>query len=154
MLDEPVAVFGNHSAGSSDILLEFFVPAGQLARFLGGLRETLPKHPVDLLNVTLRHVQRDEDTFLRYADQPMHCAVLLFHQPHTLEAEAATERAARAMIQIALDCGGRHYLPYRLHATPEQFRAAYPSAKAFFDLKRKHDPEELFQNEFYRRYSK
>jgi hypothetical protein len=43
-------------------------------------------------------------------------------------------------------------LPYRLHATPEQFRRAYPQAEEFFALKRKYDPEELFQNQFYRKY--
>ena len=127
---------------------------GQLVRFLGRLREVQARHPVDVLNVTLRHVLRDEDTFLRYADQPMHCAVLLVHQPLTPEAETAMQQATRAMIQAALDCGGRYYLPYRLHATDEQFHAAYPKAKAFFDLKRKHDPDELFQNQFYRRYAK
>lgn len=154
LLDEAVAVFGNHSTNSTDIVMEYFVPAGQLAKFLGRLREVQTRHPVDVLNVTLRHVLRDEDTFLRYADQPMHCAVLLVHQPFTPEAEAAMQQATRAMIQAALDCGGRYYLPYRLHATDEQFHAAYPKAKAFFDLKRKHDPDELFQNQFYRRHGK
>ena len=154
LLDEAVEVFGNGSAASTDIVMEFFVPAGQLSRFIAKLRESQRAHPVDVLNVTLRHVLRDEDTFLRYADQPMHCAVFLIHQPLTPEAEAATERATRSMIQAALDCGGRYYLPYRLHATAEQFAASFPKAKEFFALKRKHDPEELFQNEFYRRYAK
>lgn len=154
LLDEAVEVFGNGSAASTDIVMEFFVPAGQLSRFIVKLRESQRAHPVDVLNVTLRHVLRDEDTFLRYADKPMHCAVFLIHQPLTPEAEAATERATRSMIQAALDCGGRYYLPYRLHATPEQFAAAFPQAKEFFALKRKHDPEELFQNQFYRRYAK
>ena len=151
LLDEAAEGFANRSAAHTEILMEFFVPAGKLTEFLARLRDELPKHHLDLLNVTLRHVLRDEDTFLRYADQPMHCAVLLFHQPRTPEADAAMRRAAQPLIQAALDCGGRYYLPYRLHATDEQFRAAYPQAKAFFELKRKHDPEELFQNEFYRR---
>jgi hypothetical protein len=43
-------------------------------------------------------------------------------------------------------------LPYRLHATPEQFRRAYPEADRFFALKRQHDRDELFQNEFYLKY--
>jgi len=154
LLDEAVEVFGNGSAASTDIVMELFVPAGQLAHLLAKLRESQRTNPVDVLNVTLRHVLRDDDTFLRYADQPMHCAVFLIHQPFTPEAEAAMQRAARSMIQAALDCGGRYYLPYRLHATHEQFHAAFPRAKEFFELKRKHDPEELFQNKFYRHYAK
>ena len=49
--------------------------------------------------------------------------------------------------------GGRYYLPYRLHATIEQFNRAYPQAQQFFQLKRQYDPEELFQNEWYRKYA-
>ena len=56
------------------------------------------------------------------------------------------------LIDAALTAGGRYYLPYRLHATPEQFRRAYPQADEFFELKRVHDPDELFQNQFYLKY--
>ena len=56
------------------------------------------------------------------------------------------------MIDAVLAAGGRYYLPYRLHATLEQFRRAYPQAREFFELKRKYDPDELFQNEFYLKY--
>jgi hypothetical protein len=43
-------------------------------------------------------------------------------------------------------------LPYRLHATPEQFARAYPQGADFFAAKRRYDPDELFQNEFYLKY--
>jgi FAD/FMN-containing dehydrogenase len=45
-------------------------------------------------------------------------------------------------------------LPYRLHATREQFAQAYPQAREFFELKRKYDPDELFDNAFYNTYGK
>ncbi len=44
------------------------------------------------------------------------------------------------MIDAALISGGRFYLPYRLHATAVQLRAAYPQIDAFFERKRKYDP--------------
>ncbi len=59
---------------------------------------------------------------------------------------------SRALIDRALPLGGRYYLPYRLHASQEQFRRAYPQADVFFQLKRKYDPEELFVNQFYLKY--
>jgi hypothetical protein len=40
-----------------------------------------------------------------------------------------------------------------LHATREQFRRAYPQAAQFFALKRRYDPDELFQNQFYLKYN-
>jgi hypothetical protein len=58
------------------------------------------------------------------------------------------------LVDADLHTGGRYYLPYRLHPTLEQFRRAYPQSDTFFDLKRRYDPNELFQNEFYRKYGK
>ena len=59
---------------------------------------------------------------------------------------------SQEMIEAALASGGRYYLPYRLHATLGQFRQAYPQADEFFELKKKYDPDELFQNQFYLKY--
>jgi hypothetical protein len=56
------------------------------------------------------------------------------------------------LVDAALRSGGRYYLPYRLHPTQEQFAHAYPQSNEFFKLKRRYDPEELFQNEFYKKY--
>ena len=60
----------------------------------------------------------------------------------------------RELVDAALSVGGCYYLPYRLHATPEQFHRAYPEARRFFERKRVHDPEELFQNRFYQTYGR
>lgn len=49
---------------------------------------------------------------------------------------------------------GCYDLPYRLHATREQFHRACPQAEEFFGLKRRYDPEELFQNQFYLKYGR
>ena len=58
----------------------------------------------------------------------------------------------REMIDAALDCGGRYYLPYRLHASDAQFRRAYPQAAEFFAKKRHYDPDGVWSNQFYRQY--
>ena len=60
----------------------------------------------------------------------------------------------RELIDAALAHGGRYYLPYRLHATEQQFYEAYPQAVRFFELKRQHDSDELFQNQFSLRYGR
>lgn len=44
------------------------------------------------------------------------------------------------------------YLPYQLHATPEQFRRAYPRAAEFVALKRRLDPTNKFRNELLDKY--
>jgi FAD/FMN-containing dehydrogenase len=140
------------SADRVDILHESFVPRGQVAAFVEYLRAILGRHAVDLLNVTVRSVRRDDDTVLRYADRDVFAFVMLFSQPLTTEADAKLQAATREIVEATLAVGGSYYLPYRLHATPDQFHRAYPDAARFFAGKRKHDPTGLFQNGFSRRY--
>jgi FAD/FMN-containing dehydrogenase len=64
------------------------------------------------------------------------------------------EQMTRELIDAALRAHGRYYLPYRLHASAEQFRAAYPRGAEFFRMKQKYDPQNLFENEFYVKYAK
>ncbi len=152
LLNEPVEVYANRSADSTDILHEYFVPEASIAGFIDGLRRIIPEEGGNLLNVTVRHIEEDTDTFLRYADRPMLSLVMLFHQERTDAGEAAMEKLTRRLIDAALAAGGRHYLPYRLHATPEQFHRAYPMAREFFRRKREHDPDGLFRNQFHTKY--
>lgn len=153
LLNEGVSVFENRLADSTDILHEYFVPPDRIELFVDRLRSIIPECHGNLLNVTVRSVEQDDDTFLRYADRPMLSLVMLFNQKRTVEGEAAMRQMTRQMIDAAIEVGGRYYLPYRLHATVEQFHAAYPMAADFFELKRRHDPDEMFQNQFYLKYS-
>ena len=154
LLNEGVEVFQNRSEKSTDILHEYFVPRRRLAGFVEDLRDVIPRHKGDLLNVTIRSVDQDRDTFLSYATEPMIALVMLFVQDRTDSGEAQMATMTRELIESALRHEGRYYLPYRLHATEEQFHRAYPQAHEFFTKKREHDPDELFQNRFYQRYGK
>lgn len=152
LLNEGVEIYENRTATYTDILHEYFVPRENVYRFLSQLRRIVPEHEGNLLNVTVRSVNEDPDVFLRYADKPMFAFVMLFNQEQSAEAEAAMQAMTREMIDAAIACGGRYYLPYRLHATPEQFYRAYPQAHEFFDSKRRYDPNEVFRNMFYTQY--
>jgi FAD/FMN-containing dehydrogenase len=153
LLNQSSRVLQNRTASSTDILQEYFVPEERAAEFVREMRRLVMASGCDLLNVTVRSVNRDEDTFLRYADQRMLAFVLLFNQPIAPVAESRTAALTRSLVDAALLCGGRYYLPYRLHASAQQFHRAYPQAARFFELKRLHDPEETFQNLFYRTYA-
>lgn len=154
ILYEPAAWFQDRSKATTDILVECFVPLDKFAPLVGELRNLIPRHQADLLNVTVRDLAPDTDSFMRYADKPMFSLVMLFNQPRGAAGEAQNEALTQDIIAAALRHGGRYYLPYRLHATPEQFRQAYPQADAFFAAKKKYDPDELFQNEFYLKYGR
>jgi FAD/FMN-containing dehydrogenase len=153
ILDEPAALFENRDPQKTDILQEYFVPHASFASLLARMRRILPRYPADLLNVTVRTVLGDDDSFLRYADRPMFALVLLFCIPRTAEADRQMMPLTRELVDAAISLGGRYYLPYRLHATPEQLARAYPQARAFFEAKRTWDPDLLFRNHFFGKYA-
>ncbi len=152
ILNGPAAWFEDRRKATTDVLVECFVSPARFESLVIELRTIIMRHKVDLLNVTVRDLAPDQDSFLRYADQNMFSLVMFFSQARDTDGEERTRALTQEIIEAALRNGGRYYLPYRLHATPEQFAQAYPQAPAFFELKRKYDPAELFQNEFYVKY--
>ena len=48
--------------------------------------------------------------------------------------------------------GGSYYLTYHRWATRKQVETCYPQFPEFLRLKRRHDPEERFQSDWYRHY--
>lgn len=144
----------DRSQETTDILHEYFVDRGHAGEFVASARRIIRKYNEDLLNVTVRDVRADSDTFLNYARHDSLAFVMFFSQSRTPAGDAEMQAMTRELVDAVLQAGGEYYLPYRLHATSEQFRRAYPQADKFFNLKRKYDPQELFQNQFYRKYGK
>lgn len=156
ILSEPANLYGNRDPKASEILQEYFIPKHQLAGFLERMRQIHQQGDCpDLLNITVRNVRTDRTTVLHYAREEVFGLVMLFHQRiGSTEQEAQMTRYAQRMVDAALASGGTYYLPYRLHARQDQFERAYPMARQFFALKRRYDPQSLFQNQFYQRYSR
>jgi FAD/FMN-containing dehydrogenase len=153
LLDEGVEVLENRLAETTDILHEYFVPRDQAWAFVQSMRRIVRQHDGNLLNVTIRSVNEDTDTVLRFAREPVFAFVMLFLQDRTASGEAHMAAMTQDLIDASIEHGGTYYLPYRLHATLEQFHRAYPQAVEFLNAKRQLDPEELFQNQFYVKYA-
>jgi FAD/FMN-containing dehydrogenase len=152
LLNEPVAALADRDSSRTDILHEYFVPPDRLNDFLAACREIIPSHRQDLLNVTLRYVDADSSSVLTYAPQPRIAAVMLFVQKRTAEADDDMRAMTVKLIDRTLAIGGSYYLPYRLHATREQLRAAYPRLDEFVAAKRRTDPQLRFRNALWDSY--
>jgi FAD/FMN-containing dehydrogenase len=146
LLNEPVAALADRDSGRTDILHEYVLAPDRLADFLAACREIIPAHRQDLLNVTLRYVNADSSSVLTYAPQPRIAAVMLFVQKRKTEADDDMRAMTVKLIDRTLAVGGSYYLPYRLHATREQLRAAYPRLDEFVTAKRRYDPQLRFRN--------
>jgi FAD/FMN-containing dehydrogenase len=155
VLHQSIEDYIARDTASTDILHEYFVPRGTLSAFIDRVRPLLlqPDHP-DLLNITIRDVKKDNTTALAYAREDVFSVVMFFNQKHTTQGEAAMQRTTRELIDVAVSLGGTYYLPYRLHATTDQFDRAYPQGRAFFEEKRRVDPEEILSSLWYEQYGK
>ncbi|HUR28999.1 MAG TPA: FAD-binding oxidoreductase, partial [Planctomycetota bacterium] len=64
LLQDPAAVYAEENDDRSDILHEYFVPIARAEKFLEQVRVVVPRFAVDLMNVTVRDVKEDVDSFL------------------------------------------------------------------------------------------
>src|SRR6266446_3672875 len=139
---------------SSLIITEIYVPRTDLADFLAQAAELLRSNRTLVMYGTVRLIEKDDESFLAWAKQSYACVIfnlLTLHTPTGIETSA---RAFRGLIDLAITQGGSYYLTYHKLAKPEQVLACYPQFKHFLGLKRKYDPTERFQSDWYRYYRK
>jgi FAD/FMN-containing dehydrogenase len=137
---------------SSLIITEIYVPRTDLPDFLAQAAELLRSNHTIVIYGTVRLIEKDGESFLAWAKEPYACIIfnlLTFHTPDGVEASA---RSFRGLVDLAIARGGSYYLTYHKFAKPEQVMACYPQFKQFLDLKRKYDPAERFESDWYRYY--
>jgi len=143
----------NDLKNDTDILHEYFIPRAQFISFVDSLRQVVQENDVTLLNASVRVVHHEQN-ILNYAPTDMYSIVLYINQPTTPEGNETMGIVTRELIDLTVSLGGRFYLPYQLHYTPEQLQKSYPEIRAFFEAKKRYDPDHLFTNTFYEKYSK
>ena len=152
LMNEPAVNLENRDRRRTDILHEYFVPPEMFNAFLEGCRRIIPKAKSEFLNVTLRHVLKDETSVLSFAGANRIAAVMSFSQEITPEGEADMIVTTEALIDMVRALGGAFYLPYRLHARPDQVAAVYPNASRFVERKKHYDSGLLFRNALWDAY--
>ena len=152
LINEPVVTLDDRDPFRTDILHEYFVSPDRFPDFLMACREVIPASYQSFLNVTLRYVGADGDSWLAYAKSPRIAAVMSFSQEMTRRAEEDMQRLTRELIYRVIEIGGTYYLPYRPHATLGQFSDAYPRARVFAAAKRTLDPKLTFRNALWDTY--
>lgn len=152
LLNDHVSLIENKDPNSTDLLQEYFIPERNFNQFIKEIKPVLKNSGLDLLNVTIRAVNKDEDSYMNYARENVFGFVLLFNQKKTVKQEDAMKILTNQLVDITLKNEGTFYLPYRLHIDRIKMRKVYPQADSFFVLKRKYDPQEIFDNKFYQHY--
>lgn len=131
---------------STYVLQEYFVPVNEVASFIKKIGKILQRYRVNVLNISIRHAIQDPGTLLSWASSEVFAFVMYYKERVNELDKNKVPIWTRELINAALSCGGRYYLPYQPHATYEQFLKAYPRAREYFKLKQKLDPNNTFRN--------
>jgi len=137
---------------ATEMITEIDVPRSALAEFLDEARQDFRKNNTELIYGTVRLIERDDESFLAWAKQPYACTIFNLHTVHSPEGLQRSADAFRRLIDMATRRGGTYYLTYHRYATQSQVENCYPQFAEFLRLKKKYDPEERFQSDWYRHY--
>lgn len=164
-LGKPAVVWRNYEASldvaeleprtrsiSTYVLQEYFIPRRHFLAFAREMGRLLVSRDVEALNVSIRHSPADTVSLLPWAKEEVFCFVLYYKQRTHARAIAAVGNWTRELIELALRHDGRYYLPYQLHATPDQFLRAYPEVAELRTVKARVDPQGRFSNELWAKY--
>jgi FAD/FMN-containing dehydrogenase len=136
----------------ADLIVEVYVPRGGLIPFLEEARRILLRTELRLVYGTIRFIERDKESFLAWAKKPYACVIFTPHTSSETKALRQTAETCRQLMRSAAKRGGSFYLTYNRFATREEVSWAYPQFAEFLAMKRKYDPMETLQSEWYRHY--
>lgn len=144
-----------HAANpATEIITEIYVPRESLVQFMADAREDFRKNNVKIIYGTIRLIERDDESFLAWARDSFACVIFNVHTEHTDPGVQHSAAALRRLVDLAIRYRGSYYLTYHKFASRPQLEACYPQFARFLELKKKFDPEERFQSDWYRHYRK
>ena len=136
----------------TEMITEVYVTKDAFVPFLAQVRKDFIEHRVDMTYGTIRFIEKDTESFLAWAKERFICIVCNLHVVHTPEGKEKAAADFRRIIDRALQFGGTYYLTYHRWATRKQLESCYPQFVEFLRLKKKYDPQERFQSDWYRHY--
>jgi hypothetical protein len=148
VLDERLGVTDR----ATEMITELYVPRDRLLDFMAEVAADLAHAGADVIYGTVRLIERDDECFLTWARERWACVIFNIHTVHTAQGLEAAGGTFRRLIDYALQRGGSYFLTYHRWATPEQLDRGHPRIREFFARKLLHDPDEVFQSDWYRYY--
>jgi FAD/FMN-containing dehydrogenase len=136
----------------TEMITEVYVSRSAFLPFLAQVRQDFQEHAVDMSYGTIRLIEQDAESFLPWAAERSVCIVCNVHVQHTPAGKRKAIRDFRRIIDRAIEHGGRFYLTYHRWAERRQVEACYPQFAEFLRLKRRYDPAERLQSDWYRHY--
>jgi FAD/FMN-containing dehydrogenase len=138
----------------TEAITEIYCERDALERFMADVRDYARRDKVDIIYGTVRLIEQDRESFLPWARRPYACVIFNVHVEHTTSGLIKAGDVFRRLIDIGIKYGGSYYPTYNRYGLRRQVDACYPQLQEFLKLKLKHDPQKLFQSEWYRHYER
>ncbi|WP_426671518.1 FAD-binding protein [Mucilaginibacter sp. McL0603] len=137
---------------STYVLQEYFVPVDNFDQFYPLMTGVLKQNKVNVINISIRHANKDPGSTLAWARTEVFAFVLYYKQGTSERDRDKVKSWTQQLTGAVLTCNGTYYLPYQIYATRDQFMKAYPDYNEFFKLKKKLDPDNKFRNKLWDAY--
>lgn len=137
---------------ASLMISELYVPRDRFVDFMAAARETALKTGANVVYGTVRLIEAEAETLLRWAREGYACIIFNLLVEHSPEGLARGKEQFRALTDCALARDGNFYLTYHRWARRDQVERAYPQFPSFLELKEKHDPNGVFSSDWYRHH--
>ena len=134
---------------ATEMITEIYVPRSALVNFMEEARLALREQKANLIYGTVRLIEKDDESFLRWARQSYACVIFNLHVTHDPAGLQSAARAFRTLIDLGIHYDGSFYLTYHRWATARQVEICYPQFREFLAKKLLYDPTEAFQSDWY-----
>ena len=135
------------------VLNEYFIPVENFESFISKMKAIYEKYDVNILNVSLRHALKNDESYLSWARGEVFAFVVYYKQGTSKEAQDEVKVWTQEVSDAIISENGTWYLPYQPHASMTQFKKAYPDSQMYFDVKKQLDPDNRFTNQLLDKYN-
>lgn len=132
------------------MISELYVPRDRFEDFMESARSSLLDTEANLVYGTVRLIEADDETVLRWAKQDYACIIFNLLVEHTADGIDRARTQFQSLIDCALELDGCYYLTYHRWARRDQLERAYPELERFLELKDRYDPRGVFASDWYR----
>lgn len=130
--------------------LECLLPPAEIDAYLALLRDLAQERRLALHGVSVQRCRPARAAFLRCPEREWAGVRVRFGVKPTIGASVHAAEVRRLLLGLALERGGSFAIRDPRDATREQLDACYPKLGAFLAEKRRYDPAERLQNDWYR----
>src|SRR2546421_7107555 len=122
----PVRFLQNPDPNSTDILQEYYIPTEQANKFLESYKKLVKKHNMNVLNVTIRKVNKDINALVSYAQKDMYGFVVYYKVLKNSMDIQTLNAFTRELMENLISIMATYYLCYGSYYSQYHLTTMYP----------------------------